>query len=372
MNRNGFLIMCLAVCWGVCPSAAQVGSSSPFATRVLEYRPAPGQFVQHAEFMDPTRALGAPVGAGPFAADSSKVVTLGGFGGSITLGFDRPVTDDPRNPFGMDAIVYGNAFWVGANPNRRWAEPATIEISRDVNGNGIADDPWYVIPGTYIHPPPNAQRVTLTWDDAIANPTYPPSSPAWIPAGFSGMWTTSAFELPVEIFGSIIGVTENPAGPFAEEEGYWGYADCSPTLPLGDLDGDGFVDDPWITEECFYTRPDDPFVVGVTPGSGGGDAFDIRWAVDPETGAPAGLRSFDFIRITNGIDFISPLFGERSPEVSGVADVAPGPLSSGWEAEAAEVAGLAGDLLEPLPIPGSVLDVERVRRMIGRARGWHD
>ncbi|MDX9910669.1 MAG: hypothetical protein RBS39_02430 [Phycisphaerales bacterium] len=357
----------------VLASCSSAMASGPFATRVMEYRPAPGQFVQHPDFNDPSNALGPPVGAGPFAPDNSKVVTLGGFGGSITLGFDHPVVDDPRNPFGMDAIVFGNSFWVGNNPNRRWAEPATIEISRDVNANGLADDPWYVIPGTYIANPPDAQRVSVVWDDLIADATYPPASAAWIPAGFSGMWTTCAFELPLEIFGSIIGVTENPAGLFAEEEGYLGYADCSPTLPLGDLDGDGFVDDPFIAPEVFYTTPDDPFVVGITPGSGGGDAFDIQWAVDPATGTPARLRSFDFIRITTAIDFVSPLFGERSAEVAGVADVAPAmlqPPATGGPPQHASDGVDAFFRRHFAPHAGD--DVEEARRAIERARGWHD
>ena len=68
--------------------------------------------------------------------------TLGGFGGTITLIFDHTVEDDPLNPFGMDAIVFGNAFWHGGDWNSHWAECATIEISLDVNGNSEADDPW--------------------------------------------------------------------------------------------------------------------------------------------------------------------------------------------------------------------------------------
>lgn len=353
-----------------CPIAA---ASDPFASRVLDYRPAPGQFVQHPDFCDPGNALGPPIGAGPFAADNSKVVTLGGFGGSITLGFDRPVMDDPRNPFGMDAIVFGNAFWAGGDPNRRWVEPATIEISRDVNANGLADDPWYVIPGTYIASPPSAQRVCVTWDDVASDPTYPPAIGSWIPAGFTGMWMTCAFELPIEIFGSIAGVTENPAGPFSEVEGYWGYADCSPTLALGDLDADGFVDDPFIAPEDFYTSPDDPFTVGITTGSGGGDAFDIRWAIDAATGAPAGLRSFDFIRITTAVDFVSPLSGERSPEISGVADVAPAillpPPAGPPPGHAREDADA---FLRRMLTPDVHDDIEKARRAIEWMRGWHD
>lgn len=71
----------------------------------------------------------------------------------------------------------------------------------------------------------------------------------------------------------------------------------------------------------FYTWPDDPWEVGISAGSGGGDAFDIAWAVDAVTGAPANLDGFDFIRISTGVDAVLGVFGERSTEVSAVAVV---------------------------------------------------
>jgi hypothetical protein len=81
-----------------------------------------------------------------------------------------------------------------------------------------------------------------------------------------------------------------------------------------------------MTAEAFYTVPDDPFTVGISDESGGGDAFDIAWAIDVETGQPSGLPGFDFIRITNPTDVILPFFNEKSPEIDGVADAAPDPF----------------------------------------------
>ena len=112
-------------------------------------------------------------------------------------------------------------------------------------------------------------------------------------------------------------------------EGVWGYADYTPTMLLGDLDAENIVDDPDITPEAFYTIPDDPRRVSITPGAGGGDAFDIAWAIDPESGEPAGLPGFDFIRITTAVYVdlteITPL-GETSSEIDAVADAAPDPF----------------------------------------------
>ena len=52
--------------------------------------------------------------------------------------FDHLVADETYNPMGLDFIVYGNAFWVGGDPQRRWAEPAYVEIMLDVDDD-VAD-----------------------------------------------------------------------------------------------------------------------------------------------------------------------------------------------------------------------------------------
>jgi hypothetical protein len=311
-------------------------AASPFAATVWSFEPAPGQFVNSTPFSDPCKALGAPVGGGTLSPDNSKIVSLGGFSGRITLGFNHPVVNDPRNRFGVDAIVFGNAHYVGGNPNRRWAEPGAIEISRDVNRNGVPDDPWYLIAGSHFVTAP-APVSCQTWDDDIANPAFPPGNPLWIPPGRHGQWTTCGFRLPSDPFeqGPVL---LNPNGPFATREGVWGYADCTPTLALGDVDGDNIPDDETITPEEFYTLPDDPLEAGVTTwldgGGGGGDAVAIDWAVDPVTLEPPDppLDAFDFIRITTAVVFVNPQLGEMSTEIGGVADARP-PLLADWNGD---------------------------------------
>ncbi len=294
----------------------------PFASMVLEFAPAPGQFANHPNLNDPDRALGAPTGGGTSFPNNNSLVSLGGFGGSIVLGFAHTVIDNPLNPFGMDAIVFGNAYWVGDNPNRHWAECATIEIGADTNGNGIADDPWFLIPGSHISNPA-LQLTVQRWDDNVSDNQYPPVDQSWVPPGYAGVWETEGYALPENLFGASV-VTNPITGNNAE--GIYGYADYSPTLVLGDLDGDNAPDDATITPEQFYTTPDDPYVVGITARSGGGDAFDIAWAVDPLTGEPAGLTGFDFLRLTNAVQSVSPVFGEKSAEIDAVADVTPDPF----------------------------------------------
>jgi len=70
--------------------------------------------------------------------------------------------------------------------------------------------------------------------------------------------------------------------------------------------------------------PDDPYTIGINAGSCGGDAFDISWAVDPNTWQSANLNSFRYIRLTTAVDIRQlGVLGEISAEIDAVADVRP-------------------------------------------------
>jgi hypothetical protein len=333
--------------------AGPVALASDFGAEVVGCVPAPGQFVNNPSFNDPATVLGPPTGGGTMTPDNSSLLSLGGFGGSVVIRFGQPVLDDPANYLGLDFIVFGNAAWVSNDRQRRWAEPATVEIMPDIDSNGLPGtapgEIWYLLPGSLTSN--GAIPRSQIWDD-VPDATYPPALVSWFPNlgvfpyvpggpcaipidGF-GRYTTQAFEVPVDIYadpsgqGGTLGVVPNPnlfdADPTNDGwEGVWGYAEMSPTLRLGDLDGDNLIDDAGIPADMFYTVPDNPGRVGVTPGSGGGDAFDIAAAIDPVTGMPAGLTSFDFVRISTSVDLVLGPLGEVSPEIDAVADARPVP-----------------------------------------------
>lgn len=241
----------------------------PWADAVVIYNaidPNPG-------FDSPALTLGEPISAGVSAPSNSSIHSIGTPGASpgsyITLKFNTPITDDPLNPMGLDFIVYGNAFWVGGNPANKWIEAGLVEVSEDVNTNGIADDAWYVMPGSRNY---SASVLPL----GIANP-----SPSL--AGF--------------VSNSGVGGVESN----------WGYADLTPTQQK-------YLDN--------YVRPDDPMTVGLTSRSGGGDAFDIAWARDG-TGQPANLTQIHFVRVSAFLQTPGGFIGDLTPEVDAVADVAP-------------------------------------------------
>ena len=295
---------------------------NPFAETVHSFDVSPGQNVNNPVFNDSSQALGQPVGGGTAFPANTSVVTLGGYGGELVLGFKQTIQNDPRNPNGLDFILFGNAFWSGSNPNHRFAEAAHIEVSKDENGNGIPDDAWYLIPGSHI-PDPATQFELQTWDDNVTDTTYPPDNETWIPLVYQGCactWDTSAYRLP-ELFETSLLI--NPLGSGASEEGIYGYADLSPTLILGDTDGDNVVDDPTLHAGDFYVIPDDPFSVGISTNTCGGDAFDISWAIDPVTGQRADLTSVDFVRVKTAVNFVAGAVGEISAEIDAISDVSP-------------------------------------------------
>ncbi|MCC6143643.1 MAG: prepilin-type N-terminal cleavage/methylation domain-containing protein [Candidatus Hydrogenedentes bacterium] len=259
---------CLAV-FLCCAAWVPAQAEDPWADAVVSLNaidPNPG-------FNSPQLALGAPVGGGTLSPNNSSLHSIGTPGAApgsyIVLHFDTPITDDPLNPMGLDCIVFGNGSWVGGQPLRRWSEPGLIEISADVNGNDLADDPWYVIPGS------------RGLDTAILPQGIPNPSPLFA------------------------GAVQNPNANGAEFD--WGYADLAPTQKE-------YLDN--------YLRPDDPFTTGLGPRTGGGDAFDIAWAVDGN-GDPAGLNSFDFIRISTVVAATVSGLGKITTEIDAVADVAP-------------------------------------------------
>lgn len=261
-------------------AALCAAAEDPWADVVVAYSPVNAL----SGFDDPSKSLGEPVGGGGVAPDNSSLVSLGEQGGSITLKFNSPVADNPANPMGLDCIVFSNAFFVGGSVQRKFQEPAIIEISRDANSNGMADDAWYLIPGSRAFAPTPFPSVS----EPDGEDNEPPFAKTLLAGRIRNPNSTD--------FNSM-----NDDAEFN-----WGYAELTPTMPK-------YLDN--------YLRPDDPFTVGVSSGSGGGDAFDIAWAVDG-TGAPAGIAEFDFIRVTNVIDRFMFALGPASPDVVAAADVA--------------------------------------------------
>ncbi len=144
--------------WRSVAAAAATGTiataalaADPWADRVVEYVPGAGV---PAGYDNPLTALGSPerfTGEGvfpsvvspfssPFGVD--EIVTVGE-GGRLVVAFDEPVRNDPLNPFGVDLLIFGNAFYTlesGGVAGDPLTEGGVIEVSPD----GVA---WTLIDG---------------------------------------------------------------------------------------------------------------------------------------------------------------------------------------------------------------------------------
>lgn len=117
-----------------------INAASPYITKVWEYRPAPGQFVNiMPKYEDGDDADDMRLKAEEAIADNNQVmVCLGSWGGYIIFSFDHPVVNDKGN---YDLLILGNAF-------EGSSEPGVVCVSYDDNNNGKPDDLWYELAGS--------------------------------------------------------------------------------------------------------------------------------------------------------------------------------------------------------------------------------
>ncbi len=124
--------------------------ATPFATSVVDYTQGTNG---SSGFDDPSVALGIPTldtsfgDVTPFNSPflANQIVSIGA-GGELVVGFAGPVEDDPLNPFGIDLLIYGNAFFFDPSfapiANDIFADPGQISVSQD-------GDTWFDIRGVF-------------------------------------------------------------------------------------------------------------------------------------------------------------------------------------------------------------------------------
>lgn len=267
---------------------------SAFANKVLEYRPAPGQFINTT-----TSAYESGFSTEQVLARATEnikkkyVLSLGGFGGTITVGFHQPI----RNSKGeYDFKVWGNASY-NLNTNTGAlggsAEPGIVLVSKDMNGNGLPDDEWYELAGseygkdtetrgyeiTYSRPHPSNSDVR--WKDNQGNEGLIKRNTFHQQDSYYPNWITDD-----EITFRGTRLKDNAIEEGSTWVGYccpWGYADNHPNR----------------TE---YSQ------------------FKIDWAVD-HNGNSVTLDQIDFVRIYTAVNQDVGWMGEISTEIATVEDL---------------------------------------------------
>jgi len=152
---------------------------SPYISRVLEYKPAPGQFVNEMplyEDGDNEETMRRKV-EDNISGTNNVMVTLGGFGGYVTFGFDHTVINVEGK---KDFRIYGNAFYELTSPGKKGGscEPGIVMVAFDKNRNGKPDeDEWYELAGSEYYKPETIKDYEITFyrPDPNKAPTPDPS-----------------------------------------------------------------------------------------------------------------------------------------------------------------------------------------------------
>ena len=257
---------------GVTPTPQADGR---YISRVYEYKPAMGQFVNllpKYETGDDETAMCRKCEMA-IAHNAGGLVSLGGWGGYITFGFDHSV----QNKEGYDLRILGNAMLMSGNDAYGSSEPGIVLVSRDENGNGLPDDIWYELKGCMYDDPSTNHHFALTYNrdgDTLQNIYHTqPYYPQWIK------------ENSLTFSGTLLApLTETINGQNVQRILDWGYVDNKPNTDIE------------------------------------GTSFDISWAVDAD-GKSISLPCIDFVRIYTAVDENTAQTGERSTEIAGAVDL---------------------------------------------------
>ena len=264
----------------------------PVSVTVLDFNPAPGQFVNEIPEYTTGDTPETMRAKAQDALNSGKLISLGAFGGNITLRLERPIT---RSLDGSpDFRIHGNAFLNTAETAEEplgSAEPGIVMVSADDNGNGIADDTWYVLAGenfdqavfttvTYSDNSAAADNTLfVAWTDNHGNSGYIIRNVAFHNHSFFPSWKAnkqlsfSGFRLPDN------GFFDKKSRVFRQHV-LWGYADSWPNNSTrGDL-------------SLYNARTLD--------------------------NKPADVTKIDFIRIYTGVLQNNGPLGETSTEISAI------------------------------------------------------
>lgn len=151
----------------------RTASSSSDFSAIVEYMPAPGQFIGDLKtggFTGEELTMAAATAYAEERLREGNWVSLGAFGGYIVAAFDHSI----ENRDGADLAITGNAFDGSSEPGIVW-------VMQDENGNGLADDTWYELRGsewgkeetildyavTYYRP--SGTGMAVAWEDNIGN-----------------------------------------------------------------------------------------------------------------------------------------------------------------------------------------------------------
>lgn len=283
---------------------------SPYIARVLEYCPAPGQFINEMPKYEEgdTYADILKKAEESISGTNDVMISLGAYGGYVTFAFDHTVMNVEGE---KDFRVWGNAFYELTNPDAKGgsAEPGIVMVSYDSNCNGLPDDPWYELAGSEYRNPATKHGYSITYHYPDPGREIVEDEEGNLSDLYYIRWTgndNSVGYIPKNIF---------------HAQDYWpkwidgGRLNFSGTL----LPGNGFDISGTGTYYVLYSYPWG-YVDNHPNEYEGLNSFDIGWAVD-DKGEPVSLPGADFIRVYTGVNQTCGWLGETSTEISKASDL---------------------------------------------------
>lgn len=285
-------------------------------TSVVSYLPL-GQFANNSGW----GYLGTKFVGPNKTAPETTGVSLGAFGGFIEFYFENGIEDKATNPYGVDFVIYGNAF--NGNP-----EAGAVQVSVDgttwyelagsnyYKSNFTANNPengfskFYTgtLRNTSVIYTKGSSRVTAKLGSLNAANCCPA---AWFP--LTTNFTAFAND-PTGGAHCASGVSVNLSGDTLTFTGVTAIADSDTTADYAF----GYADVTPNGSPSEYGEAVNPYTP-YTSDKTGGDGFDLAWAVDIATGEPVNLsgQKVKYVRVYSAVlDF--GRFGETSPEITGI------------------------------------------------------
>ena len=272
--------------------------------------------IEEGELPDGTIVLDTIVNVKP------GLITLGSYGGYVVFGFDHPLVNVSGE---YDLQIFGNAFQADSSSTSGGSsEPGIVMVSRDVNGNGEPDDPWYELAGSEYANPRTQKHFTITYfkPDETKTPVPDPSSPFITDLEYV-RWTCNSTDSLTDGY-----VYKNSF----KRQSYWPQWVEGETLtfvgtklPCNAVNENTQGGEYWV--QHFYdwgyvdNRPDYVYD-GTTPKANQNKGFNLDWAVDDE-GNPVPLTKIDFVKVYSGVLQQCGWLGETSTEVCGAIDLHP-------------------------------------------------
>ena len=295
---------------------------TPYITKVFDYMPAPGQFVNKLpvwEDGDTQETMNAKVLAS-IGNGVEQTVTLGSYGGYVTVGFDHTIENVAGK---LDFRVLGNSFYSNANPDEDnleggSCEPGIIMVAYDANKNGVPDnDEWYEIAGSahedvkkepwYNKGVENNNDMNYYFADFSL--TYKkPAEPALKDYATYIPWTDNKGNTGYVAKNTFHGQTYYPQWIEQDSLTFTGSR-----LPQNGIDESG-KGNYFVLYKFRYGYVDNE------TNAKDASAIDISWAVDAD-GNSVNLPGVDFIKVYNGVNQVNGWLGECSTEIFGIEDL---------------------------------------------------